>query len=179
MKRAAGLLQRFEEAVLSGGVLGIAALTIANVIGRALFSHSLAFAEEISQFLIVLVTFVGLGYAAGKARHIRMTAIYDQLPDAWRKRIIVVINATTCAMLVYLTYLSISYAVGTVRALGSVSPTLRVPLWTVYLSAPLGFGLAAVQYALALAKNLTSEGVWLSATKEDVYDPEEAPPEGI
>lgn len=170
MRGLARWLQRFEEFVLSGGILGIAALTIANVLTRSVLSFSLAFAEELSQFLIVLVTFVGLGYAAGKARHIRMTALYDALPLRARKAVAVLISGTTALLLFYLTYLSVAYAVGTVRALGSVSPTLRVPLWTIYLAAPLGFGLAGVQYALALYKNLTTEGVWLSFEREDGYD---------
>lgn len=168
---------RLEEVCLSGGILGIAALTIANVIGRTLFGRSLAFAEEVSQFLIVAVTFVGLGYAAGKGRHIRMTALFDALPERWRKGLTIVIHATTAALLFYLAYLGVSYAAGTVRVLGSVSPALRVPLWTVYLAAPLGFGLGGIQYALALAKNLTTEGVWLSFThRDELHEP---PPGGL
>ena len=66
-----------EEFILSGGILVIAALTIANVFCRTFFGFSLAFAEEVSQFLIVLITFVGLSYGASQGRHIRMTAIYD------------------------------------------------------------------------------------------------------
>lgn len=179
MKRFARGLQWFEEACLSGGILGIAALTIANVLTRVLFSTSLAFAEEISQFLIVLVTFVGLGYGAAKGRHIRMTAIYDQLPERLRKPVMILICSTTALILFYFAYLSVSYAVGTVRVLGSVSPTLRVPLWTIYLSAPLGFGLAGIQYVLALVKNLTTEGVWVSFEESDTYAEDEPPPEGI
>ena len=44
-----------EEFILSGGILVIAALTIANVFCRTFFGFSLAFAEEVSQFLIVLI----------------------------------------------------------------------------------------------------------------------------
>lgn len=181
MRRAAQTLSkavtRLEELCLAWGILGIAALTVGNVIARTFFGTSLAFAEEISQFLIVLVTFLGLGYAAGKGRHIRMTALYDQLPERRRKALTVLISATTSALLFYLTYLATRYALETVRTLGSVSPALRVPLWIVYLSAPIGFFLGGVQYALALLKNLTTPGVWLSFETEDAYD--ELPPEGI
>ena len=69
-----------EEAILSGGILVIAFLTIANVFCRTFLGFSLAFAEEVSQFLIILVTFVGLSYGAAQGRHIRMTALYDELP---------------------------------------------------------------------------------------------------
>ncbi|MEC7525681.1 MAG: TRAP transporter small permease [Myxococcota bacterium] len=181
MRRVASTLSKavtkLEELCLAWGILGIAALTIGNVIARTFFGTSLAFAEEISQFLIVFVTFLGIGYAAGKGRHIRMTAVYDQLAEPRRKALTILISATTSALLFYLAYLATRYALGTMRTLGSVSPALRVPLWVVYLAAPLGFALGGVQYALALVKNLTTEGVWLSWETEDRYD--ELPPEGI
>ena len=62
-------IARFEAFVLALGVLLMAANSIANVVGRFVFSQSLYFSEELNQFLIVLVTFVGLGYAARKGRH--------------------------------------------------------------------------------------------------------------
>ena len=181
MRRAAREISKWitklEELCLAWGILGIAALTIGNVIARTAFSTSLVFAEEISQFLIVFVTFLGIGYAAGQGRHIRMTAIYDLLPERTRKVLAVTIAATTSALLFYLSYLAVRYALDTVRELGSVSPALRVPLWIVYLAAPLGFALGGLQYALAVVKNLTTKGVWLSFEKDDGYD--ELPPEGI
>lgn len=181
LRRIAGgisrAVTRFEEIVLAGGILGIAALTIGNVLLRALFGRSLYFATEVSQFLIVGVTFLGLGYATAKGRHVRMTALYDQLPRRWQKVVMVWISGTTSALLFYLTYLGLQYALGTVRELGSLSPVLQVPLWLVYLAAPLGFALAGVQYLLALIKNLVSPEVYLSFQRKDEYD--EGPPAAV
>lgn len=142
---------RLEEACLAGSILGIAGLTIGNVVGRTLFDHSLAFADEISRFLIVVVTFLGVGYAASRGRHIRMTALFDQLPAARQAQLSKLIHATTAGLLLYFAYLGLRYALGTLRALGSVSPVLEVPLWIVALVAPLGLALGAIQYALRAA----------------------------
>lgn len=158
---------KIEETVLAGGILGIAALTIGNVLARSLLGKSLFFAEEVSQFLIVLVTFLGLGYATSRGRHIRMTAVYDQLSLRGRKVLMLLISSTTALLLFYLAYLALDYALGTVRALGSVSPVLRVPRWLVYLSAPLGFLLAGIQYLLAFVKNLAAPEVYLSFELRD------------
>lgn len=142
------LVTRVEEACLAGGIAGIAVLTIANVVGRTLFGQSLAFAEEVSGFLIVFVTFLGIGYAAARGRHIRMTALLELLPEAHRRRLDRVVAITTAALLFGLSYLGLRYCLGTMRTLGSVSPVLGVPLWLVFLSAPLGFFLGGVQYVL-------------------------------
>lgn len=174
--RVSSSLTKIEELCLAWGILGIAGLSIANVLSRTLFSESLAFAEEGSQILVVFVTFLGLGYATGKGRHIRMTALYDQLPLVWRKRMTIAISASTAALLFFFAYLAMRYAFGTVRELGSRSPVLGVPLYLVYLAAPLGLSLAGVQYVLAVVKNLRTEGVWLSYETQEDHD---VPPEGI
>ena len=150
-----------EEFVLSGGILVIAALTIANVFCRTFFGFSLAFAEEVSQFLIVLITFVGLSYGASQGRHIRMTAIYDELPQGLKRALTIFICFFTSALLGYLAWFAFSYS-QTVGTLGTVSPVLQLPLRWVYLSAPLGLGLASLQYLLAGIKNLSTDEIYLA-----------------
>lgn len=166
MKRLFELVTRVEEFILSFSVLGMAALTIANVIARSLLGFSLAFAEELSQFLIILVVFVGLSYGAGKGRHIRMTALYDQLRPELRKTLMLVMTGTTAALMFYLTACSLRY-VQTVEVLGTLSPALGVPLSLVYLAAPLGLALAGVQYFLAFVANLRRDGIYLSFTQPE------------
>lgn len=175
-ERISFYVEKLEELCVAGGILGIAALTVANVLARSLLGRSIVYAEEVSQFLMVLVTFVGLGYAAAKGRHIRMTALTDALPSRARKALMLLVTSTTAALLFVLAYLGVDYAAGTVRVLGSVSPALRVPLWIVYLAAPLGFGLAGLQYALAFAKNLIAPGVWIAFDHEDAPSGSDEPP---
>jgi TRAP-type C4-dicarboxylate transport system permease small subunit len=163
-------LRRVEQFVLAWSILAIAALTVANVICRSLLGFSLAFAEELSQFLIIAVTFVGLSYAAGRGRHIRMTALYDQLPARYRRLMMIVISATTSLLLLVLAVWAVRY-VATVRFLGTVSPALQVPLFLVYAIVPLGLLLAAVQYALTAWRNLRSRDVYLSFDRRDQYEP--------
>ena len=165
-----------EKAVLSGGILVIAAATIANVLSRTLVQRSLAWTEELSGFALIAVTFVGLSHGAGQGRHIRMSAFYDALSDSARRKLRIAICYLTAALLFYLGYFALDYA-ETVRALGTVSPVLRVPLWLVYLWAPLGFGMAGLQYLATARKNQASSGpVYLSYSQTDSAVP---PPEGI
>ncbi len=164
-----------EELILAGGILGIAALTIANVVGRTLLGESLVFAEEATQFLMILVTFVGLGYGAARGRHIRMTALVDQLPKRGRKVLATAVSGTTSALLFFLTFLSLRYVVGTVMPLGARSPVLGVPFFLVYLAAPFGLSLAALHYGLTCLRNLRSADVYVTFDRrEDELTPDDA-----
>ena len=164
-------MRRTQEVILAGSILLIATLTILNVFTRSVLGMSLAFTEELSQLFMVVITFVGLGYAASQGRHIRMTALYDQLGHRSRKILMVAITAGTSALTLGLAYFSLRY-VGTVHALGTVSPALQIPLYAVYLVAPLGLGMASIQYAMAAYRNLSVHDIHVS------YSQKEGPDEG-
>jgi len=162
-------IARFEAFVLAFGVLLMAANSIANVVGRFVFARSLYFSEELNQFLIVLVTFVGLGYAARKGRHIRMSAVYDQLSDRQRKAVMVLIAGVTAAVMFVLAYYSYVY-VARVATLGKVTPSLQVPLYLTYFWVPLGFIITGIQYIMTVVKNLQSDDIYISYEQIDTYD---------
>lgn len=159
----------FEGIVLATGVLLMAANTIGNVIGRFVFDQSLYFSEELNQFLIVLITFVGIGYAARQGRHIRMTAIYDTLPDRGRKALMTVICVVTGLTMLALAWYAYGY-VSTVAASGRVLPALQVPIWWAYVWVPLGFAVTGIQYLLGAVRNLTERDIYLSASTVDTYE---------
>jgi TRAP-type C4-dicarboxylate transport system permease small subunit len=82
----------------------------------------------------------------------------------------IVITAGTSLLLVAMAVYALRY-VGSVRATGSVTPVLQIPLHWVYLAAPAGFALAGIQYALAAVRNWLTGEVHLSW---DVRDEDEA-----
>lgn len=159
-------IEWIEKGILSTAILGIAGLTIANVFARSVLNHSLALAEELSQFLIIAVTFVGLSYAAGQGRHIRMTALTDQLPMQRRKLLMIVVTGSTSALLAVLCFYACQYVYG-VYQLGGIYPALRVPFYVVYLAAPLGFFLGAVQYALAAIRNVLEPDLYIAFERKE------------
>jgi TRAP-type C4-dicarboxylate transport system permease small subunit len=166
------VISRFEAVVLGVGVLVMATVSVANVIGRFAFGHSLFFVEELNQFLIVLITFVGIGYAARKGRHIRMSAIYDSLPDRWRKALMVAIALITAAAMFVLAYYAYIY-VDKVAATGRVAPSLRVPIYLTLLWVPVGFAITGIQYLLTAVVNLLRRDVYLSVAVVDSFDDSE------
>lgn len=162
-------IARIEAIILAYGVLLMAANSVGNVVGRFVFGRSLYFTEEINQFLIVLVTFVGLGYAARKGRHIRMSAVYDQFGDNGRKVLMLLIAGLTAAVMFVLAWYSWSYVEGLARR-GTVTPSLQIPLYLTYLWVPVGFVITGIQYVLTVVRNLQSPDVFISYEQIDAYD---------
>lgn len=169
-RRLDRLLERFERGVLTAGILLMAAISIANVGARNLLGESLTFAEELNQVLVVLITFLGIGYGVRHARHIRMSAMYDQLQGRARKALMVVTALGTGLLLLLLAWYAGHY-VADVHRIGSVTPALRIPLYLVYLWVPVGFAIGGIQYLLAAWRNLTTPGVHLSFQQKEAYEP--------
>ncbi|HLR34144.1 MAG TPA: TRAP transporter small permease subunit, partial [Tissierellales bacterium] len=80
LKKIDRAVMRIEEFILSSGIIIMATILIGNVIARRVFKSSWTFAEELGQLLVVIVTFMGLGYGVRKGQHVSMSAILDLAP---------------------------------------------------------------------------------------------------
>lgn len=158
----------FEQVIVAGSILLMAALISANVVGKLVFDTGIPGTYEITEMLIVIVTFVGVAYAARHARHISMSAVYDQLRGRPRKAMLIIISLGTGALMFYLAYKSVQYDIE-IFDRGRVSSSIRMPLWIIYLALPVGFTLAGIQYLLTIVRNLASPGMWRSFREEEEY----------
>jgi len=165
-------IARIEAVLLAVGVLLMALNTVANVIGRFVIGESLFFSEELNRILIILITFAGISYAARHGRHIRMSAIYDALPPAARKALMVAIALITAVFMLALCWYSLAYII-TQQGRGRVLPSLQIPVWIILVWAPVGFFMTGVQYLLTAVKNLTSPDIYLSTNVLEGYDNDE------
>ncbi|MBR9872577.1 MAG: TRAP transporter small permease, partial [Gammaproteobacteria bacterium] len=142
--------------------------TCINVIGRFVFGEGLFFSGEINRILIILITFAGIGYAARHGRHIRMSAVYDAFPASGRKVLMIVIALFTSVVMFFLCYYSYGY-IETLYSRGRILPALGLPIWWIYIWAPIGFAITGIQYFLTAIKNFTSKDVYLSTGVVDGY----------
>ncbi len=150
-----------ERVIMATGVILMAINTIANVISRFVFNHSIIFAEELNSIFILLVTFAGLGYAARHGRHIRMSAISDAMPDRVRKILMIVITGVTAVLLLILAWYAVQYIIS-MYSKGRVYPALGFPVYLSYLWVPVGLFVSGVQYALTCIQNLKEPEIYLS-----------------
>lgn len=161
--------EQIEKLILGSSVLFLAGLLIAHVIGRQLFGTGVTGQVELTQLSMVIMTFAGLSYAVRRARHICMSAFYDQLKGLPRKIMLVTICLLTGALLFYFAWHAWDY-VSTLQSRGRTSSALSIPLWIPYLIAPVGFALAGIQYWLTALRNLTSKQIYRSFTELEAYD---------
>jgi len=160
----------FEVTVLSAGTASLAILLIANVIARSFF-QSIYYADEVAKFLIILITMVGVSYAARKARHIRMGAFLDMMPPKLEKVFIFLISAVSAFVLFIMAYHSYQY-MNQMRILGQKTSALQVPFWTFMIIVPIGFASAGIHYLRTIIKNIVEKDVWLSPEQQSEYEDE-------
>lgn len=170
LRKAFAALRALERTVLIAGILAMAAVTIANVFARTILNNSLTFADEINRHLVLLVTFVGLSYATGRARHIRMSALFDALPHRARKILATTICGVNAALMFVLAWYAARYT-HQVWADATVSSALRLPLWATYLPVTAGCAMAGLQYTLAFLRNCVDRRrIFMSFEIEHGYD---------
>jgi len=163
------LISRFEAFALAAGVLLMAVNTVANVVGRFIFQHSIFFTEELNRIIIVLITFAGIGYAARHGRHIRMSAIFDALPVKSRKVMMIVIAIVTSLSMFALCYFAFGY-IAKVQSSGRVLPALQIPVWWIFVWVPIGFFVTGTQYLMTAVKNMIEKDIYLSTNVLEGYE---------
>ena len=153
--------EKIEELILAFAILTMMINSTANAIGRYFFNQSLFFAEELNQFLIVSVTFIGLAYAVRKGRNIRMTALYDMLGQRAKKALTLLIAIVTASLMFYLAFQAVIY-VQELKQINRLSPALQFPVYIVYSIIPLGFFMAGLQYLSGFLINLMHTEIYIS-----------------
>ncbi len=153
IKKIDDVITKVTEWILASGVLLMTMLLICNVLSRKFLNISIAAADEVGGSLLILVTFTGIGYAARKGRHIRMTAIFDTFSLKVQKRLMIFISFVTMLTYIYVCYIAIDYIEYT-KMLGKVTSALEMPDWIRAVVVPIGFGLGAMQYLMNIILNI-------------------------
>lgn len=158
--RIVKVVEKIEEWVISISVIFMAVLLIAAVIMRVVFNHSLTFSEELGQLSLIIVSFFGIGYCVRRNRHINMSIVFDAVNKKVKKIMMYIISIVSAALMIILLILSLQY-ITSVTQLGKTSPALNIPMYWFYISLPVGFLFAAIEYIRIFVANLTH--------KDDIY----------
>ena len=137
--------EQIENVVMSLGLLTLSGIVFANVIARYFFQTAFAWSEELARYVVVWVTYFGISSCARYHTHVGV----DLLSNFLKGRAKLVYQALIClisvGLSVYMTYISIGFTIMQYKG-GNTSIAIAIPIWLIYLSTNIGFGLMSYVY---------------------------------
>lgn len=137
--------EAIENFVMSVGLYTISIIVFANVISRYFFDISFKWAEELSRYILIWITFFGTSACARYGEHVNADILTNLLKGKAaliNKLIIYIICLVTS---IYLAYFSTKFTILQFIG-GNVSVAIAVPIWLIYLSTCVGFILLSYVY---------------------------------
>lgn len=119
---------RLERVLATLALAMIALISLANVVVRYVTNVSFAFTEEISVFLLVVLTFAGAAMALRRNGHIRIALLERALPPAPRRALIMLQGLAGFIVLGLITWYGARLAWNEYHWM-SLSPGLGIPEW--------------------------------------------------
>lgn len=140
----------FEEALIAI-LLPLMVVTIfVGTFGRYTGLFLLPWAEELARYLMIWVVFLGIGAGAKKNTHFVVEVLQLLLPKKFHKFLRIFTTVFVVFFMCVLIYCSYQL-INRVMAMGQISPSLGIPIWSVYIAIPIGCALMAIrtiQYCL-------------------------------
>jgi TRAP-type C4-dicarboxylate transport system permease small subunit len=133
MKLASASIERNVAAV---AMLLLVVITLANVLTRYFTDESLAWTEELSIFLMVILTLAGTASAAQKDAHLRIEAIYEAGSELRQRRLRRAVAWITALFFVFLAAIFSRFVYDEIH-FGETSMGLDVPRWWYSIWIPL------------------------------------------
>lgn len=153
MKLIKFLDEHLEKMILGVLVGVINVVMLLQIVMRYVFNNSLPWTEELCRYCYIYFMFIGTAFAVKENSHLRVDSLLTALPKAARAILETVVDVVVTALLVFLFAASVRMVVSAYQV-GNYSAGLKLPLYLLYLSVPLGFGLTVFRYVQRLVRKL-------------------------
>ena len=161
------VLTHVENAIT--GSLFIASLLVLgwNIIMRKVFHNASTWAEEAIRYAIIWVTFVGSSQCAKSGKHVGIDILVEALPKGMRtaefrefagcrKYVYAFSSLLACGFCVFCAWYGWSLT-DMVITNNRVSAAMEMPMWILYISIPIGFGLTAIRFLIDAIRKLRQD----------------------
>jgi tripartite ATP-independent transporter DctM subunit len=138
-------------AIIAG--LAIFVVVFGNILDRELLNGSIYGAEEFSRFAFLWLIWMGVALAVRRSAVTVLTIGTDNGPWWWRASLRGLAMGSLGILLTYACWQSIHYVLSQ-ESVQSISPAMRVPMWTAILSMPVGYAFIAIQYLHIASRSL-------------------------
>lgn len=152
--------EHFEESILIVLLAFISSVMMLQIFARTFFS-AFNWPEEFARYCYIWTVFLSLGYTIKKGNMLRVGVVMDLLPMRIRKSLEIVGNILMLVVFIIFFRYSIEY-VGKLRVTGQSSPAMQIPMWMMYWSTIVGFGLGTIRMIQEIIfnfKNFNKEDV--------------------
>ncbi|MCD6675175.1 MAG: TRAP transporter small permease [Burkholderiaceae bacterium] len=141
LPRAERLLVRLNQGLVVALMATMAIFVFANVVSRYLFNHSMVWVEELTQYQMIWITWLGAGLALREGRHVAVDVVQELLPAPLLRGLRWTIVA---AMLAFLAALAWYGAQIVAFSWNQETPMLGIRTGIPYLGIPVGAALFAL-----------------------------------
>lgn len=164
------LNEHLEEAALVGLLIMISCVMLAQVVARYVLNDSMSWPEEFCRYCYIWTMFLSLGYTMRRGNMLRVGVVMDMLPTILQNAVQIVVKIATFALFMALFRQSFKTVYNIKNVTGEISSAMQVPMWIMYLSAPIGFGLALIRTIQSLADSVQHFSVRSRSAAEEVEE---------
>ena len=138
MKAISKFLDFYEKTFVTIALLTMLLLVFYQVIARFIFGSQLRWSEELARYIMLYISFVGIGAGIKYHKHVGVDLFGAVLKPKGKQILMLVIAVLTSVILVIFTYYTGLVSVRIMKS-GQVSPAAHIPMWIPYATLPLGF----------------------------------------
>lgn len=139
MNRLSQRLASLCEALGAATLIAMTVMVIVDIFMRSVLNQSLGFAEEVTGYLVVVVTFLGVALTFRDGVLFRVSFLYDKFPHALQRALAMIYLAATMAFCVAMTWFT-ALMVWSSFTRGKVAATeLQTPIYLPQMVLPVGF----------------------------------------
>ena len=134
-----------NRAIVFAMMAVMATLVFVNVVARYVFNFSIIWTEEVSQYLMIWIAYLGAGLALREGRHVAVEMLQDRLPTALGRRLRMAVGGLVLIFLGVVTVLGFQFAA---FVWSQETPVLSISLGIPSLAIPIGTLLFALHLIL-------------------------------
>lgn len=144
-----GIINNSERVLVCVFLSVLSVVLILQVFMRYVLREPLAWPEEFSRYLLIWTAFVGSSQAIKDRRVVSIDVLPQTFGGAAERLFYYLMNLGFLLFCGIAIYFSIDFISHVMRS-KQVSPAMGIPMWIVYLAAPVGLGMAAMRTVEAI-----------------------------
>lgn len=141
-----------NRVAMIGALAAMSLIVFVNVALRYLTAESIVWAEEVARYLMIWLTFLGIGPVLRIGGHVAIDNLQDAVPPALARLLRLLIVAVILGFCVLLIWVGMGYAR---RTIVQTTPVLEIPFGYVAAAIPIG-GALAIWHLAAIARGFVA-----------------------